>query len=359
MSGTNQHHDEDDIDELDDVLDQFDAKPSSSQKPSTSSQQPAERLQTSDTGADASGRSPQVAGSSLPEAAGREESDGLPSGFDDELSKQFAAELSKGMEEMFGSAPAGSLPPGAPQEDKIELPGQGGQVSEEEMMSQFERIMEEMGLGQGSGGGPPSSSSKPGQSATKDATSATGNQPEAFPDVVKETMSRLRKSSGANAAGGAGGGADPFADFSDEDMSKLLSSLGGGDMDSEEGMSKALEKLMGEMMGKEVLYEPLKELKDKYKPYLASPPAGLPQEDLERYKEQSKILDQVVATFENPDYENGSDAKKQELKGRVSELMTKMQEAGAPPEEVVGEMPEGMDGIPGLGGQGNEDCVVM
>lgn len=40
-----------------------------------------------------------------------------------------------------------------------------------------------------------------------------------------------------------------------------------------------------------------------------------------------------------------------------------MQDAGAPPEEVVGEMPEGLENIPGLGGgaggPGGEDCVVM
>lgn len=137
-------------------------------------------------------------------------------------------------------------------------------MSEEEMMKQFEKIMAEMGLGEASG--QPSASG----SASKGAgPSSQGPQQQAenFQDAIKSTMSRLKQSS-SNASAGGSGGANPFGDFSEDDMAKLLSSLGGdGEMpEGEEGMAKMLEKMMGELMSKEVLYEPLKELRDKVRP---------------------------------------------------------------------------------------------
>lgn len=43
--------------------------------------------------------------------------------------------------------------------------------------------------------------------------------------------------------------------------------------------------------------------------------------------------------------------------------MNEMQESGAPPPEVVGDMPEGLEGLPGFGGgadgKGDEECTIM
>jgi peroxin-19 len=74
-------------------------------------------------------------------------------------------------------------------------------------------------------------------------------------------MERLKNSdsSAAASAGGAGG-------FGDADLEKLMAALGGGGAGGEGGdedLAKMLENMMGELMSKEVLYEPLKELRDK------------------------------------------------------------------------------------------------
>lgn len=163
------------------------------------------------------------------------------------------------MDEMFGSSggAAGAAAKGEGGDASGEPP-----MSEEEMMKQFEKIMAEMGLDGGRAGGAGPSASGTGAGASQQSSN---NQPPAnFQDAIKSTMSRLRESNSGNNAGGAGG-ANPFGDFSDEDMAKLLAGLGGegGMPEGEEGMANMLEKMMGELMSKEVLHEPLKELRDK------------------------------------------------------------------------------------------------
>ncbi|PWN20377.1 Pex19-domain-containing protein [Microstroma glucosiphilum] len=354
--------DDDDVDELDDVLDQFD--PSSSTTPA----KPAATTTT--------------ASQQLPSGRTRVEDgpqeDGLTPEFDDLLSQQFAKELAKGMEDMFGAgAGAAAASGGSTAGPAAGAGGAQPEMSEEEMMKQFEKIMQEMGLGEEGmaalGGGSAAGAAPPAgtRGAAGGSAPSTSGDPANFQDAIKSTMSRLRQSQGSSGAGSSSkaGGADPFADFSDDDMAKLLQGLGGegGLPEGEEGMASMLEKMMGELMSKEVLYEPLKELRDKYPPYFASPPTSPAptEDDLQRYHDQHDCVSKVVKLFEDPDFDSGSESRKKELRDRVSELMNQMQESGAPPPEVVGDMPAELENIPGFGGAGgngqpgDEECIVM
>ena len=103
-----------------------------------------------------------------------------------------------------------------------------------------------------------------------------------------------------------------------------------GDLDSEESeeeLKGILETMMSQLMSKEVLYEPLKELHDKvrtsqpcslsyvhssppqFPSYLKDNDATLSAEDKTRYASQSKVVAQIVATFEDPSYTD-DDAQK-------------------------------------------------
>lgn len=243
-----------------DVLDQFD--PSSS----SSTSKPASAATTI----------PQQLPPGRTKVEDGPQEDGLTPEFDDLLSQQFAKELAKGMEDMFGAGAGAAAASGGPAAGTTAGAGAGAgqpEMSEEEMMKQFEKIMQEMGLGDegmaalggGAGGGAAPPAGTRGASGGP-STSASGD-PANFQDAIKSTMSRLRQSQGSAGAGSSSkaGGADPFGDFSDEDMAKLLQGLGGegGLPEGEEGMAGMLEKMMGELMSKEVLYEPLKELRDK------------------------------------------------------------------------------------------------
>ncbi|KAJ3003824.1 hypothetical protein NUW54_g2654 [Trametes sanguinea] len=112
--------------------------------------------------------------------------------------------------------------------------------------------------------------------------------------------------------------------------------------------------MMSQLMSKEVLYEPLKELHDKFPSYLEDNASKLSEEDKKRYVAQSKIVAEIVATFEDPSY---SDEDPQ--KGlKVVELMQEMQEHGSPPAEIMGPLPPGFDlgpdGLPSL----PEGCTI-
>jgi len=112
---------------------------------------------------------------------------------------------------------------------------------------------------------------------------------------------------------------------------------------------------MGQLMGKDILYEPLKELNDKFPSFLSSNADKLSPSDLARYRAQHSCASKIVAIFEDPKYTD-DDPK---IATDIVALMTEMQEHGAPPAEVMGELPPGLelgpDGAPKL----PEGCIVI
>lgn len=180
-------------------------------------------------------------------------------------------------------------------------------------------------------------------------------------------MAKLKESD-ATATADSASSDNPFAGLSGaegEEMAKLLAALGGsGDLSGLEGamdnpeLTKMLEGMMDELMSRDILYEPLKELRDKYPAYLSgSESAGISPEDRKRYEEQSKYISEIVRIFDEPGY----DAKDKVKAAKVQELMNQMQDCGSPPKEIVGDMPAELENLPGFGGggAGNEECIVM
>lgn len=112
--------------------------------------------------------------------------------------------------------------------------------------------------------------------------------------------------------------------------------------------------MMGQLMGRDVLYEPLKELNDKFPSYLSSNADKLSASDLARYQAQHECASKIITVFEDPEFRDDDPKMTEEIVG----LMGKMQEHGAPPAEIMGELPPGLD----LGSDGApklpDDCVV-
>lgn len=59
---------------------------------------------------------------------------------------------------------------------------------------------------------------------------------------------------------------------------------------------------------------------------------------MSNYETQSQIISQILDLFRRPGYSDDDEEKRKE----VYDLMCRMQEMGSPPEEVMGEMPEGL-----------------
>jgi len=139
-------------------------------------------------------------------------------------------------------------------------------------------------------------------------------------------------------------------------MEALLAQLAGGaeGAESEDEMKGMLEMIMGQLMSKDVLYEPLKELSDKFPDYLAKNASTLSEEDKARYDAQVVNIKSLLDVFNEPGFSD-TNSKYQD---RVMKLMEELQKHGSPPEEIMGPLPEGFsmgaDGMPNM----PEGCIV-
>ncbi|KAG7531946.1 hypothetical protein FFLO_04014 [Filobasidium floriforme] len=225
----------------------------------------------------------------------------------------------------------------------------------------------------GSNGG----SSRPKATAAANSQQATSpgtnkDQGLSFEETIERTMKNLKE--GADDAKKSKPAAqdplmallaqltsDPDAlgdlDLDGLDLSALSASLGldgkaGGALGEggDEGMGGVLDGMMRGLMTKEILMEPLEELAEKYPPYLNAQRSNptIPPTQLSNYETQSQIISQILELFRRPGYSDDDEEKRKE----VYDLMCRMQEMGSPPEEVMGEMPEGL-------GFGDEACTIM
>ncbi|KAK8049972.1 hypothetical protein PG994_011702 [Apiospora phragmitis] len=195
------------------------------------------------------------------------------------------------------------------------------------MQAQFETIFKELGAAAAVGGEAPpapaataasASASAPKQPASSssvksaDKVAADLSSDANFQETIRRTMARMQESGDqATAAAAAEGSEDDFM----AEMLKAMKDIPGG--------------------GGGILYEPMKELNDKYPGWLAKNGAGLGAEDKAKYEEQSRLVREMVQKFEEPTYKDENVADRE----YIVERMQKMQSSGSPPADLVGDMP--------------------
>jgi peroxin-19 len=327
-----------DFDEIDDVLDQFSANAPSSSKsePASSSSKPEPASSSSGPGR------PTPAISSVPVPTGPAENE-----TEEEFIKRLTTEMSSVMSQM-------SLPDDA-QTSPEDLAKMGKELEEFTHKMEAEGIKPEdllkAILGEEAGGKLSDAAHEErdrresqGQgeaSAPKDVT----EKPSTFEDTIRKTMERMENSS--NKATTAS------QEESEEDMlANMLKALEAGGEGSEGDLSKMFLGMMEQLTGKDLLYEPMLELHQKFPAYLAENKTKLKREDLARYEKQQSIVKEIVGKFEEKGYSD-DDPKCREF---IWDKMQKMQEQGAPPEDLV------QNPIPGMaGGDGppDENCPTQ
>lgn len=295
---------EDDLDDLDDMLDEF--------TPST-----AINKQESAT------TKPQDTTKTLPTQ--NEEDD-------------FAKQLQAGMAEMLG-----------------------GLDKDPNMKAQFEAMMKELGGMEGledlasavapSTTKPAAPSSTTKAASTTSAPTSAANE-ESFQDTIKKTMERMQASGDkATAAATENDGDDMLAELMKQMGSGALGGQGG-----DEDFSKMLLSMMEQLTNKEILYEPMKELDDKFPEWIKANKDKTPEEDLARYEEQRKVVREIVQKFEEKTYKDENTADREYIVDR----MQRMQAAGSPPADLVGDMAAAQEafGAPAGGvGKMDDDCA--
>lgn len=90
---------------------------------------------------------------------------------------------------------------------------------------------------------------------------------------------------------------------------------------------------MQQLLSKDILYEPMKEIGARYPKWLEEHEATLNKEEFERYSRQYELIKELNLVYE--DEPNNST--------KIMEIMQKMQECGQPPSDIVQEMDPGFD----------------
>jgi peroxin-19 len=172
----------------------------------------------------------------------------------------------------------------------------------------FSKMAAESGDSAQETGAAGTSSSKSGdQGAATDAS---------FQETIRRTMERMQASGDQATAAAATSGGDDF-------MSELLKQMSSGDLGgegSEEEFSKMLMGMMEQLTNKEILYEPMKELDDKFPEWFEKNKDSTPAEDLKRYEEQKVLVREIVAKFEESGYSDSNAADREYIVDRMQKV---------------------------------------
>jgi len=196
-------------------------------------------------------------------------------------------------------------------------PAGGGSSTEEEAML---KLLQQLGAGMGDlGAGAKADGADDGMMDLLQKLSAAVPPPEA-------------------ASGGGGGGSSTA-----KNGGSSSSSGGGGSSASEQAagddtaMEGLLDQLVGQLLSKDVMLEPIKHLHAEFPKYLASHASSISAEELQRYQKQQALVERILEAYE----ETPADTDK------VATLMQQMQACGAPPAEIAGPVAD------------SAGCVVM
>ncbi|OQN99087.1 hypothetical protein B0A48_14948 [Cryoendolithus antarcticus] len=281
--------DEDDLDDLDDVLDQFSAKPTASTTAPTAS---------------GPGRPPQT-------------HEVLPS--DPALEAQLAA----GIPDLLASMDSNPQMQKEFEAMMAELLKAGQAETDAEAMAHIGKATEAV----------------PALSAEKGAKGKDDN----FQDTIKRTMERMQASSSSAEAATAGAGTE------EDLLAQMMKELGGAGAGGagEEDFNGMLMSMMAQLTHKEILYEPMKELSDKFPAWMEKNGGGkVGKEDMARYREQQVLVGEIVGRFEKKGYSDEDEGDRE----YIVERMQKMQAAGSPPPDLVGDMSAAQEALGELEG---------
>ena len=199
-----------------------------------------------------------------------------------------------------------------------------------DMAKQFEQMMAQLGgagilPGTETGGAhtgdvikparpPPPMTNKAGEAkaaptSTKTSAPASTAPSQAdsdFQSTIRKTMDRMKASSDS-----ATTAATPDSDSDPEEMiANLLKEMqaanGGPDGEGDDAFGKMLLGMMEQLTNKEILYEPMKELDQKFPGWLEEKRGGLKVEDRERYEVQRGLVREIVGRFEREGYSDGN-----------------------------------------------------
>jgi len=166
---------------------------------------------------------------------------------------------------------------------------------------------------------------------------SSGDGDAAIDANIAKTLQMLSE---AGHAGGGAAGAEPAAmqAMGEDVMKKMMSDF--EKMGESGDFQSVVDGMMKQLLSKQIMYEPIKAICEKYPEWLAENQSKLSEEDYTRYGKQYQYVQRICAVYETtPDNHE-----------RLVELMQDMQEYGKPPAEIIKELAPGLqfgsDGMP-------------
>lgn len=160
-----------------------------------------------------------------------------------------------------------------------------------EMKTEIEAMMRELGVA-----ADPGTPSKSRDGANGKASMSNPEEP--FQETIRKTMERMQ-ASGDQATAAA------KTEDSDDVLAQMLKGMQEGGLEGagdDEGFSKMLLGMMEQLTNKEILYEPMKELHDKFPRWMSENRSSTSADDLRRYDEQQRLVREIVERFEQKNY---------------------------------------------------------
>lgn len=193
----------------------------------------------------------------------------------------------------------------------------GGIENSAEMKDEFEKIFRDIAAAAAAEDDLPiPSAPAPGSTSKSTAIPTLGNPKEPdFQETIRRTMERMAASGEQATAAATEAGSDAFLN----DLLKTMSQAGGTEGNEEE-FSKLLLGMMEQLTNKDILYEPMKELNDKFPEWMEKNKDKVSAEELKRYEEQQALAKEIVAKFEEPTFSDANAKDREYIVDRMQKV---------------------------------------
>ncbi|VVT57010.1 uncharacterized protein SAPINGB_P005489 [Magnusiomyces paraingens] len=300
---------DDELEDLDDFLDEF--EDSAPVKPVVAPVTPTPPAPAAEKEAPVKEQKPSSTTPAAAATATTADSAASASASVDDLEAEFASKINLGMDSLI--------------KELEESP---------EAQEQFQKMMEELAgaMATEAAAAPAapaaSAASKP-ETAPKATTAA---KPASFQDTINQTMNRLNESKQEIDESVKNSETDDFMAKMLKELESAMGNTTAGSAPAGEGdILKMFEEILDSMASKDILYEPIKELNEKYPAWIKDNSSKVSKEDLDRYTLQYTAVREMVVKFETSDYSDNNPAHK----SYITERMQIMQNSGNPPPDLM------------------------
>lgn len=150
--------------------------------------------------------------------------------------------------------------------------------------------------------------------------------------------------------------------FDDAEFAKMMGSMGMGMDDDgfdDSSMNEILpfmNNMMQKLLSKELLQPVLTDIVSKYPDWLSSNREKLAAKDFEKYSQQYTYMKKICDEYAAEKDSDSADVKRRRF-DTISDLMLKVQYAGPPPQELIGE--DGTNPLSNFDPASGEQCSIM